>query len=157
MIVKTVIEENFNHYKKPSMLICFPSCTFKCDIECGEQVCQNSTLAKSPNIECNIQHIINKYMSNHLTTAIVLAGLEPMDSYENVLQIINEFRQVVNDDIVIYTGYNKSEIQDKLELIKQYKNIIIKFGRFIPGQEKHYDDLLGVYLASNNQYAERVS
>jgi len=37
------------------------------------------------------------------------------------------------------------------------KNIIIKYGRFIPDKEKHYDEVLGIYLASDNQYAERIS
>ena len=41
--------------------------------------------------------------------------------------------------------------------LKQYDNIIIKFGRFIPNQEKHYDEVLGVELASPNQYARRIS
>ena len=36
-------------------------------------------------------------------------------------------------------------------------NIIIKYGRFIPHQEKHFDEILGVYLASDNQYGKRIS
>ena len=43
-----------------------------------------------------------------------------------------------------------------MTFFKNFDNIIIKYGRFIPGQEKHYDKILGVYLASNNQYAERL-
>ena len=38
-----------------------------------------------------------------------------------------------------------------------YSNIIIKFGRFIPNREPHFDEVLGVNLASNNQYAKRIS
>ena len=41
-------------------------------------------------------------------------------------------------------------------ILKKYKNIIVKFGRFIPNQEKQYDEVLGVYLASNNQYGEKL-
>jgi hypothetical protein len=44
-----------------------------------------------------------------------------------------------------------------LEEFKQFKNIIIKFGRFVPNQEKHYDEVLGIELASPNQYARRIS
>jgi hypothetical protein len=36
-------------------------------------------------------------------------------------------------------------------------NIIIKYGRFIPNHQPHYDEILGVKLASDNQYAERIS
>ena len=39
----------------------------------------------------------------------------------------------------------------------KWENIIIKFGRYIPNQEKHYDDVLGIELASDNQYAEVIS
>ena len=77
-----------------------------------------------------------------------------------LLLFIRIFRKFSNDDIVIYTGYNKEEerSQDLIEFIKknQYKNIIIKYGRYIPNQTPHYDEILGVKLASDNQYAERL-
>ena len=34
-----------------------------------------------------------------------------------------------------------------------YHNIIIKYGRYIPNDGKHFDRVLGVELVSNNQYA----
>ena len=77
-----------------------------------------------------------------------------------LLLFIRIFRKFSNDDIVIYTGYNKEEerSQDLIEFIKknQYKNIIIKYGRYIPNQTPHYDEIIGVKLASDNQYAERL-
>lgn len=39
----------------------------------------------------------------------------------------------------------------------KWKNIIVKFGRFIPNQHPHYDEVLGINLASDNQYAEKIS
>ena len=50
MKLKGIIFEDFINYKKPSMILEFPYCDFKCDKECGEQVCQNSTHAFDPNI-----------------------------------------------------------------------------------------------------------
>ena len=38
-----------------------------------------------------------------------------------------------------------------------FNNIIVKFGRFIPNQESHYDEILEVNLASPNQYARKIS
>jgi hypothetical protein len=67
------------------------------------------------------------------------------------------FRCYTNDDIVIYTGYNESEVSEQIERLRYFKNIIIKFGRYIPNQQAHYDDILGVNLASNNQYAIKIS
>ena len=59
--------------------------------------------------------------------------------------------------MAIYTGYYKNEIQDQIDVLKLYPNIIVKFGRYIPNQSPHYDKILGVELASNNQYAEKIS
>lgn len=156
MIVKDIIAEDFVNYKKPSMFIIMPYCSFKCDKECGENVCQNSSVASLPDIEVDIDELLMDYIRNPITDAVVFGGLEPFDSWEELIEFISVFRWVLDDDIVIYTGYNKDEIQDKIDLLKQYENIIIKFGRFIPNQNSHYDDVLGVELASNNQYAEVI-
>ncbi len=157
MKVKNIIDENFNNYKKASMFIGFPYCTFKCDKECGEKVCQNSELANLENIDISYSNIINRYLSNNLTSALVFGGLEPLDSWEDLILLIQYFRKVTDDDIVIYTGYNKNEIEYYIQQLSQYKNIIVKFGRFKPNQQKHYDEILGIYLASDNQYGERIS
>ena len=156
MKVIDIIDEDFINYKKPCMTIMMPYCTFKCDKECGKQVCQNSDLASTPKIEIEVKDIIKRYLNNPISESIVFQGLEPFDSFYQVLEFIKKFREVSNDDIVIYTGYNKDEIKWLLTFFKKFDNIIIKYGRFIPGQEKHYDEILGVYLASDNQYAERL-
>ena len=157
MIIKTVVDEDFSNYKKPSMLIGMPYCTFKCDKECGQQVCQNSTLATTPNIEVNPMDLIARYENNLITQAICCQGLEPFDSWADLYNFIFLFRSVSDDDIVIYTGYTKCEILQKVTLLKEVPNIIIKFGRYVPNQQPHYDKVLGVDLASDNQYAERIS
>lgn len=157
MVIKGVTVEDFSNYKKPSMFIAFPSCSFKCDKDCGVQVCQNSTLAKSPSLDIEADIIVKKYLDNPITKAVVVGGLEPFDSWSDLLLFIEKFRKKSQDDIVIYTGYYKEEVANKINILKQYKNIIIKYGRYQPGHEKHYDKILGVYLASPNQYAEVIS
>lgn len=157
MKLKGVRIEDFTNYKQPSMYIAFPSCTFKCERECGQKMCQNSTLTQSPDIEISVNTLIERYMDNPITQAVVCAGLEPFDSWEDLQCFIMNFRYWSDDDIVIYTGYNKEEIQDKIEWLKFYGPIIIKYGRFIPNQQSHYDEVLGVNLASNNQFSERIS
>lgn len=158
MLVKTIIDTDLINYKIPGMLIGFPACTFKCDKECGKKVCQNSKLSLEPNIAITINNIINRYIKNNkYSHSLICGGLEPFDSWEDLLELIVKFREVSQDDVVIYTGYNKDEILNKVEILKSYPNIIIKFGRFVPNQEKHFDEVLGVELASTNQYAERIS
>lgn len=156
MLIKGLVDEDLINYHKPSMFVIFPSCNWKCDKEAGCQVCQNGKLANFPSFDYNISQLIARYITNPITKALVLGGLEPLDSDE-LLHLITLFREQSNDDIVIYTGYTEEEIQKQIKQLKSFKNIIIKFGRFIPNQEKHYDEILGVELASPNQYARRIS
>jgi organic radical activating enzyme len=156
LIIKQIKDEDTVNYKKTSMFIGFPTCDFKCERECGKKMCQNSELAKAPDIEISYDAIVDRYMSNDITSAIVFGGLEPFLSPTDMVRLIHCFRQKTDDDIVIYTGYNENEIHI-MTYLTQYKNIIIKFGRFIPDQESHLDEVLGVKLASTNQYAKRIS
>lgn len=158
MILKGLIDTDSINYKKISMVLEFPICkNFKCDRECGQQVCQNSALAAAPDIEVKPIDLINRYINNSMTQAVCIQGLEPFDSFADLHSFIFMFRSVTQDDVVIYTGYNKDEIADKIKMLAQFPNIIIKFGRYIPNQQPHYDETLGVKLASDNQYAEKIS
>ncbi len=156
MIVKGVIDEDFVNYKVPSMSVVCPYCTFKCDKECGMSVCQNSSLAKADVIDVSTDNLVKRYLRNPITKAVVFNGLEPFDSFEDVFKFIERIREFRKDDVVIYTGYNESEVADYVERLKNFGNIIIKFGRFVPNNQGHFDDVLGVYLASDNQYAKKI-
>lgn len=156
MLIKDIVETDTVNYKDISMFIIFPTCSFKC----GKDICQNSNVAKMPNIEISVENILYKYLSNPLSNALVCGGLEPFDSWNDLYQLIINFRDNnIKDVIVIYTGYTAEEINDKgyIEKLKKYPNIIIKFGRFVPNQPHYYDDLLGVELTSSNQYSMRIS
>lgn len=157
MKVKGIVFEDFLNYKKPSLFIIFPYCNFKCDKDCGLKVCQNSSLAKEKEIEYSIDKIVNNYIENDITKAIVCGGLEPMDSFNDLKELVGALRIKTNDDIVIYTGYREEEIEDKANDLKQFTNIIIKFGRYIPNDKEYYNDILGINLASRNQYAKKIS
>ena len=157
MIIKDLCETDFANYKKPAMFIIFPTCSFKCDKERGTKICQNSSLADCPNIEYPIEKIVSKYIQNPMTHAIVCGGLEPFDSWEDLLELVTKMRERTNDDFVIYTGYTEEEISEKIKVLKNFRNIIVKFGRYIPNIESHYDEILGVELASPNQYAIKIS
>ena len=167
MKVKGIVDEDFINFKKAAMYIAFPKCDFKCDRENGVQLCQNCHLARQPDIEISILEIIERYLSNPITESVVIAGLEPFDTPEQLLDFIKAFRVHTSEPIVIYTGYTEEELEEGYwyppntfeenkkiwQLIKDY-GVIVKFGRFRPNQEKHYDEVLGVYLISDNQYAK---
>lgn len=156
MLIKDIIYEDFINYKKPSMFIIFPTCNWKCEKDCGKQVCQNSQLAQQKDIEVSYKEIVTKYINNNLTKAIVMGGLEPFDSWDDLKELTRAIRQVSLDDIVIYTGYKISEILDYVLELQQYPNIIIKFGRYVPDSNPTYNSVLGVTLASDNQYALKI-
>lgn len=153
MKIKGIITEDFVNYKKVSMTIIFPYCTFKC----GTEYCQNSSLAKEKEFDLDIKNIVYRYLKNPIPEAIVMQGLEPFDSWNDLYELIKMIRESTSDDIIIYTGYYENEIEDYLKELKQYPNIIVKFGRYIPNQKPHFDEVLGVELASDNQYAKVIS
>lgn len=159
MRLRMIYDETFQDYRKPAMLLAMCYCDWKC---CNEQGISNTICHNNQTIgwgikEFDNQEIIRRYMNNNLTKAIIFGGLEPILQFDELHSFIEEFRKVSNDDVVIYTGYYRNEISDKIELLSQYQNIIVKFGRFILNSEKIFDDVLGIYLNSNNQKAERIS
>lgn len=160
MKVKGIKSEDFVNYKLPSLFISSCYCSWKCCIEQGYDigVCQNSLLSKSEIIDISDEVIYRHYIDNPITKAVVIGGLEPMIQINEVIELIDYFRS--NGEkcpFVIYTGYYEEEIKKELRELKKYKNIIIKFGRFIPNHKAHYDEVLGVFLASDNQYVRRIS
>lgn len=159
MKLKGIIDYDCTNYKEPVLTLEFPYCDFKCDKLNGCQVCQNSSLIKEPTIEISLKTIWKLYKQNPLTKGFCLQGLEPLDSIDDVLNFIKYIRgnNFCNDPIIIYTGYNKEEVPKFIYQITDFDNIIIKWGRFIKGQNLHYDRILGVNLASDNQYAEKIT
>lgn len=162
MKIKYLIDEDFINYKKPSMFIGTSTCSGKCYKELGlsANICQNHELLTSPIVNIKDIDLCNRYMSNDLTSAIVFGGLEPFDQYEEIFNFINILRNQFhcNDDVVIYTGYTTNEIYQYIdELSKSFINIIVKYGRYIPNKENKFDKTLGIVLASDNQYAVKIS
>ena len=159
MRLKAIKSEWFQDYKVPSMYIAFPTCSFKCDKECGKKICQNSHLATLPVWEVSIDSVIQTYLCNPITQAIVCGGLEPFDSFWDLYELICLLRKVYHceDTVVIYTGYNKEEIENEIALLSCFPNIIVKFGRYISNQNPHFDEVLGVKLASDNQHGVKIS
>lgn len=161
MRVKTIVDEDFTNYKKASMFVGTISCGGKCCTEAGLplSVCQNDGWRSCAPIVISDKELCQRYLNNPVTHAIVFGGLEPMEQFGELCRFLSMLRNVFDcaDDVVIYTGYNKDEIKEQVEKLKSYKNIIIKFGRYRPNHNKHLDETLGIFLASDNQYAERIS
>ena len=161
MRVKTIVDEDFVNYQKPSMFIGTISCGGKCCLEGGFplSVCQNDGWRGNAPIDIRDEVIVKRYLQNQITHSIVLGGLEPMEQSDEVLALIKTLREDFDchDDVVIYTGYYPDEVTAILDKLQAFDNIVVKFGRYVPNMKPRFDDVLGVNLASDNQYAVRIS
>lgn len=160
MHLKGVVMEDFVNYSKPSLFLISCVCDWKCCKEANIDIsiCQNNSLVSQPTQKISDEAIYKAYINNPITKAIVIGGLEPMIQIEEVVNLIKLFRENgCKDDFIIYTGYYPTEIENALEALKYYDNIIVKFGRYIPNRPSRYDDVLGITLVSDNQFAERIS
>lgn len=149
--VKNILWEDFVQYHKPCMFIGFPECSMKC----GKTLCQNHELLVAKDVIIDPKHLVEQYVENPITKAIICGGLDPIDTSEDLMELVDVFRRATNDEIVIYTGYTEQEVKDMLvyAALCRYDNIILKVGRYIPGQKPHRDPILGVNLANDEQYA----
>lgn len=158
--LKGVVMEDFCNYKRPSMFLITSLCDWKCCIEKGIPLtsCQNEPLHEYESKEFTYESLYNAYINNPITEAVVIGGLEPFMQIPEVYGLIRYFRDRGCDDtFVIYSGYTEEELQkgrmwDKL---MELGNLVIKFGRYVPNQKSHFDEVLGVNLISDNQYAKK--
>lgn len=159
MKIRNLMDEDIVNYKETSMFIATCYCDFKCckELNLNICICQNSPIAKSNIIDISDEKLVERYVKNDLTHAIVFGGLEPLKQFDELFELIKCFREKTDDMIVIYTGYYPNEIEEQINQLRQFKNIVIKFGRYVPGQEVHYDEVLGVSLANKEQYALQIS
>lgn len=159
MRCKGIKDIDFQNYKKISMFIGTSVCDWKC---CKEQnisveICQNHNCINGKTFIVSNDELCKRYINNKMSEAIVIGGLEPFLQFEEVISFISKLRESSMDDIVIYTGYYPNEIEKELNQLKEYPNIIVKFGRYIINSISRYDEILGVHLVSDNQYAKKIS
>lgn len=163
MRVRKLLTERFQDYKVPSMYLATCFCDWKC---CPDKpyVCQNNPVANLPVTDIPDDEILDTYLSDPITEAIVIAGLEPLLQIREVCNLIRRaVERGVKTTFVIYTGYTVCEVRrigffDELKTTG-YGNgvgVVVKYGRYVPNQKPHFDKTLGVELASDNQYAEVV-
>lgn len=157
MIIKDFIDTDFIQYKNPCCFIIMPKCSFKCEKECGVKgICQNSNIVRMKDIYVDDDSLVDRIIKNDISTCVVFGGLEPFDSID-LCQFLKKLRNKSDILIIIYTGYTEKEIGLNYNWIYNIENVIIKFGRYVPNQESHFDAVLGIDLASPNQYAKKIS
>ena len=157
MRVINIVDEDFVNYKKPSMFIGTCFCDFKCCIEAGipKTACQNAALASLCPTEISDEAILKRYLANGITSAVVIGGMEPFLQFYEIVHLLHVFRaNKIYDEFVVYTGYNEDEIQREIQELTSFPPVIVKFGRYMPDDKSRFDEVLGVTLASSNQYGK---
>ncbi len=160
MKLRGFIAEDFVNYKIPSMFLASTTCDWKGCVEQGMSpaLCQNESLASSPIIDITDDSIYSLFSANDIAQAVVVGGLEPMLQFDELDRLISTFRGYGEMcDFVIYTGYYPEEIQRETSILARHRNVIIKYGRYVPNRLPVYDEVLGITLASDNQFARRIS
>lgn len=159
MKVKGIVPEDFTNYRLPSMFIISSMCDWKCCTEQGLdiKVCQNQQLVNTKTFEASNEALYRLFHNNDITKAVVIGGLEPFLQFNEICELIKFFRdQGEGCEFVIYSGYNSDEIEHEVSILSEYKNIVVKFGRYSPNRPSKYDEVLGITLASDNQYAQII-
>ena len=160
MKILKLVDERLSDYRLPTLMIVAVSCDWKCakDAHFPEALCQNHQWKDVEPIDATPQEIYEAFVRNPITQGLLFGGLEPFRQFEEMLDVIRYFRsQNSTAPIVIYTGYREDEIKDEVLILSGFPNIIVKFGRYVPRQAAHLDPVLGVKLASDNQYAKLIS
>ena len=158
MRIKSLIDEDFVNYKKPSMFLSACFCDWKCCKEAGVDVCicQNADAYNMEIVNIPDDTIVKRYVANDITKAIVIGGFEPFLQFDELYSLVRKFRENTNDDIIIYTGFYRREVEKEVKKLSEFDNVYIKFGRYVPNGKKHFDELLGIYLANEEQKAEKI-
>ena len=89
--LKQVVAEDFCNYKLPSMFLITCFCDWKCCTEGNfdTSVCQNFSLKDYPIKEYPFILLYKFYMSNPITKAIIVGGLEPLLQSEELYNLIS--------------------------------------------------------------------
>lgn len=146
--------EVFQDYKKSALLFSTCYCDWKCctELNIDISVCQNSKISMQREVNLPFHRILDM-VRNSITDAVIFGGLEPFLQADELVQCIQYLRNNgVKKDIVIYTGYYIEEISTETLLFLSLNQVILKCGRYIPNRSSKYDEVLGITLASDNQY-----
>ena len=155
--VKDVVEV-FQDYKKSALLFSCCFCDWKCCKEAGIpiSVCQNQSICSQRTITLSFESVL-RMVNNSITDAIIFGGLEPFEQIDEVVRCIEYLRfNFVSKPVIIYTGFYPEEINENTLDRLSLSHVILKCGRYIPNLPPVYDEVLGITLASNNQYGVQL-
>ena len=114
--------------------------------------CFNQYLRNKPVIRMSAKMIIQAVLENPFHQGIILGGLEWTEQPLDMIELITEAKRY-EMQVMLYTHYTKKMFLYNFPMLKG-SGIYVKFGEFKIGEESHVS--MGVSLASNNQYIEKL-
>lgn len=114
--------------------------------------CFNQYLRNEPTLTAPAFVIMQAVKSNPFHQGIILGGLEWTEQPQEMIELIVSAKRY-ELEVMLYTHYTKEEFLTMFPVLRQ-SGIYVKFGEFKIGEESH--DSMGVTLASNNQYIEKL-
>lgn len=146
MLIKELIVEDFNSYMYPTTTVRLPS---------GDP-------DEVPIFPMPDNGIIELFVYNDKTRALVIKNFAPLNSssFDEIIELLRKLRVEYKQKdslFILYTDYDKKDIEDKLLALRSYVGpVIVKFGQYDPTYPPKMDSVLGIMLSSSNQYAERI-
>ena len=146
MTIKNFIIEDFNSYQYPTATIILPI---------GDP-------DENPIFPMPDDGMIELFVYNDKTRALVVKNFTSLNfsSFDEVIEILRKLRVEYKQKdslFIVYTDFNKEDIQNELLRLKSYVGpVIVKFGKYDPTLPPKMDSVLGIMLSSSNQYAERI-
>lgn len=143
---KGIEEERFQDAPFIGALILSIGCSHNCP------GCFNQYLRSRPFQTATAEDIIREVKDNPLHQGIILGGLEWTEQQNEMNDLIIE-AQKNGLEVMLYTHHTKSWMLRNIPRVFG-SGIYVKFGEYKEGEESHQSN--GVWLASNNQYIEKL-
>lgn len=137
-----IVKETISDGQGLRLSIYFSGCRHRCP-SCHNQESWNCENGREFTEEVLAQ-VIKFYRSNPLLSGITLTGGDPLFNFKDLTWVLQEFKDKLNCNIWVYTGYNYEAIRE--ESFLKYIDVLID-GRY---REDLYSPSL-LYRGSSNQ------
>jgi pyruvate-formate lyase-activating enzyme len=147
---KSITHERVEDAPFVGALICAVSCSIGC------KDCFNESVKQEPNRCSYIPNILDEIQANPFNEGVILAGLEWSSQPKELIALVKEATKR-HLPIIIYTGYTSDQFIRRVPRIKEFPNVLIKYGSFNQNLRSFEHKEYGVNLASTNQHIQKIS
>ncbi|MCH4890037.1 radical SAM protein [Acidaminobacter sp. JC074] len=129
-------------------------CALDCNIGC--KGCFNQSLKEAPIFYKKADEVLDEIMSNPFNEGVILAGLEWSLQPSELMAMIKSCASK-NIPVIVYTGHKIETFLRRVPKIKNYPEVLIKYGAYDESKLSLTHEAYGVRLASTNQNIQSVA